>query len=621
MNTITLDFETLYHKKEYSVSKLGNWRYTHDPRFDAYMLSAFDGEQDWVGNPKEFNWEALRGARLLAHNAAFERAIIGRLVEDGIVPAWVLQNEWQCTANLSSYLVSVRSLADAVFAFEHRRIDKGMRDAMNGKTWAQAQVEGIDKQLEQYALSDSKESWNIWNKYGDKWPTFERNLSELTMRQCSRGVAINTELLDEYISILADVIDRLVKDLPWTKAGKKPTSPIAIAEECRKCGIPAPPVKTHDEEGFNAWETTYGPKFSWVYAAGQWRSLGKLLSSLETIKERLRPDGTIDFSLLYFGAHTGRWSGGGSGLNFQNFRKIPLFIKDRTLVAPPVGLSQSAFADWIAACTDYQLDIRRLIIPRPGKKMISSDLSQIEPRVLAWLVNDQELLRLLATGMSIYEAFARVHMGWTGGNLKKENADRYALAKIQVLGLGYGCGWEKFITIAAGYGVTLDELQSRATVSNFRDTNKKIVGLWDTLDKQFRRSCHDTCTFGLPSGRELNYRKVERVPRLKKNNDTGKPEIRMVFTAMEGLDRKEYYGGKLTENLVQATARDVFGEHLLTLEDQVGDVLFSVHDEAVMEVEQDVTSADVEHAMSQCPEWIAGLPVGAEAKELQYYTK
>jgi hypothetical protein len=619
MRTICLDFETVYKKSEYSVRELGNWKYTHDDRFDPYLLSVFDGSEGWVGNPADFNWDALAGSTLLAHNAAFERAICARLAELGRAPR--LDNPWQCTANLTSFLASTRSLDKALRVLEGKPISKSIRDWMSGKTWADAVDAGKADELAQYALDDAKECWGLWDKYGHRWPQFERDLSELTMRQCARGVAINTDLLTEYRMILQEVIWHLERSLPWTERGAAPTSPIAVAEQCKEAGIPAPPVKTHDEEGFDKWLATYGPQYSWVYGVGNWRQLGKLLASLDTIQERLRPDGTIDFSLLYFGGHTGRWSGGGSGLNMQNLRKVPLFLKNRQLVAPPTGLGKKAFADWQSASTDYALDVRKLFVPRAGKKFILCDLSQIEPRCLAWLTGNSELLQMLGSGMAIYEAFARVSMGWTGGELSTENADLYQLAKIQVLGLGYGCGWEKFITIAAGYGVALDEPKSRELVEKFRENNPKITALWRSLDDAFRESVNDHFVLTLPSGRSLTYRNVLREVRSKKNRTTGKWEPRFVFTAEVGDKRVETYGGKLTENLVQAVARDVFGGHLLELEKSIGDVIWHVHDEAITEVDCNVKPSDVEQVMSVCPDWLEGCPVGAKAKEAPHYLK
>ena len=82
-----------------------------------------------------------------------------------------------------------------------------------------------------------------------------------------------------------------------------------------------------------------------------------------------------------------------------------------------------------------------------------------------------------------------------------------------------------------------------------------------------------------------------------------------------------FYGGKLVENLVQATARDIFAGPLLDMEDAGWTNLFSSHDEAILEVDPDVTPKMVEDAMSKTPEWMPGLPVAAEAKEVAHYCK
>jgi DNA polymerase bacteriophage-type len=125
----------------------------------------------------------------------------------------------------------------------------------------------------------------------------------------------------------------------------------------------------------------------------------------------------------------------------------------------------------------------------------------------------------------------------------------------------------------------------------------------------------------LPSGRKMVYSKVRGEKRLKPNHETKKPEWQDVYTAEVGGKRYQNYGGKLTENIVQAVARDCFGEHLIRLEDAGCRVLFSVHDEAVCEVDQSVTAKDVEEIMSYCPEWLKGCPIAAEAKEVECYQK
>lgn len=627
-----LDFETYYLKGTptnnggYSVKELGNWRYCHDERFDPYLLSAYDGSSSWVGHPRDFNWNAVDGALLLAHNAAFEREICRTLAEQGKAP--VLKNEWQCTANMMSALFSARSLAEGIRIAEGRTISKGLRDEMNGLHWDDAVKKGIADKLAIYAREDSVEGWNLWNKYNHLWSPMERELSELTMKQCARGIAINTELLKEYTKVLAEVIFHLEQSFPWTIKGAKPTSPRAIAEECRLVGIPAPGVKgkkgSDEEEAYLEWEKTYRKDFPWVAGACTWRSLNKLLTSLERIQERLRPDGTVDFSLLYFGAHTGRWSGGGAGLNMQNLRKEPIYLDGRAIVDMPSGLNSDEKKLWLA--DKYELDIRKIFVARPGKKFVICDLSQVEPRVMNWLAGNTDLLDAIKDGFAYYQAYARLCENWGGQPMSSKDFKKaiggdaaYTLLKNKSLGLGYGMGSERFADYA---GVPLAEAE--IAVKNFREKNPKVAGpegLWKKLEQGMFSSINSDYEVVLPSGRPMTFRNVRRETRLKMSKETGKMERRTVTTAGTGAKRKEFYGGFLTENVTQAASRDVFGYHMLKLEKNIGDVIFHVHDEAITEVDLDVTPREVEAVMSETPEWLPGCPLSGEAQESSHYLK
>jgi DNA polymerase len=367
------------------------------------------------------------------------------------------------------------------------------------------------------------------------------------------------------------------------------------------------------------------------------------------MKSRLRSDGTMPFALLYFGAHTGRWTATAK-VNFQNQRKKPIFVNEhgileidenRTDAAMEERETTGKWPEWVR----HSIDLRHLIIPRPGKKMIVSDLSQIEPRVLAWLTGNTKLLDLIRDGMAIYEAHARESMGWVGGALKREDAGKYALAKARVLALGYGAGWEKFITMArtlAGLDITADdpewiEIQdpfsgktkqvsgwgkrSKEIVKQFRADNKPITDLWKSLDEGLKRSVGEDFSMSLPSGRKMRYEKVRCERRVEQDPETKLPRTRSVYTAQIGARRVMTYGGKLTENLVQAVARDVFGEHIVRMEDKGLNNLFGVHDEAVQEVDVEVSAEDIQREMSFCPDWLPGCPITAEAHEVEHYQK
>jgi DNA polymerase len=664
MSIIGVDFETFYHKKtSYSVTSMGDYQYLHDSRFDAYLLTVADEEETWAGRPSDFNWAALDGHTLVSHNAHFDSGVYERLVELGTVPV-IKPAAWYCSASMSAFLCNRRSLDEAAKFLLGVELSKDIRDRANGKTPDQMKAEGFWEEMVKYGRRDAVTTRELFVKHGHRWPEFERALADQTSRQGKRGVQVDVEKLTDYIKTAHTMLKDCEATLPWIADGRAPTSPIAIAEQCRREGIPPPPVKAHDgEEAFDEWEALYSPRFAWAANVAKRRSISKFLESLETIKSRLTPEGILQFRLKYFGAHTGRWSGDG-GVNMQNLRKEPLFRDDKGfLINEPDRLKEieqtqnkkQPLPGYVTA----SLDIRSILIPRKGKKMIVSDLSQIEPRVLAWITGNQELLDMMAAGQSPYEAFGRQQMGWTGGDMKKENKDRYALSKAQVLGLGYQCAWEKFIKLAwdqARCDVTKDDPEfvpalndegepmlnpdgsprmisgygsfAKVCVQNFRTNNPKIVALWRHLDRAYKDSVLEgEFTVELPSGRVLTYRKVARewVKHYDEETHLWRNRLLVRAEAIKNgkLMRVPFYGGMLTENMIQAIARDVFGEHCLSLDREFGDgtVLFTSHDEAVNEVDESVQARDVEHVMSQCPTWLAGCPIAAEAKEVPHYLK
>jgi hypothetical protein len=378
--------------------------------------------------------------------------------------------------------------------------------------------------------------------------------------------------------------------LPWVTGNEtKALSKILLDRHCREEGIEPPSTTSEDAYEYQQWEKKWGARCSWVRDMRTVRKANTLLKRFTRLRDEVDDQNIYRYGLKYGGAHTLRWSGD-SGFNIHNFPRDA----------------------YITTTRQYECDLRKAVLARPGKKFAILDLAQIEARVLAYLAGEQEVLDLVAKGQSIYEVHARKTMGWAGGTLKKEDPERYALAKARVLGLGYGCGAVKFQALAElMFGLELSANLAAQTVKDFRRSNPKIVALWRELDNGLRHSFKDGFyEVELPCGwRSLTYYNITGSERgIKASVDKKSPPLRI-------------WGAKICENLVQAVARDILGEILLALDRAGIPVLFHVHDEIVCELDENDSLDETLKITEATPEWLKGCPIAAEGVESKFYMK
>jgi DNA polymerase len=612
--TYAIDFET-YYDKECSVKTLGNYHYCRHPLFEAYMVSIYGPGVSYVGCPRTAPWHLIKGAgfRWISHNASFDEEVQLFLVERGIVPPDALPEEWHCTSDLAAYFGAPRSLAGALKWFFNEEISKEARNKMLGKQWSSLNEEEQLGMLK-YAMDDSIFARDkLWQVMGKGWPAHERRLSVLTRRMGRRGVCLDVPKLESGIQTLRGVRETSRAVIPWSPTDPEDEKGILshpkLRAYCTEQGIEAPLSLAKDSPECAEWEEKYGNDYPVVGAMRDYRRSNALLKKLLVMQSRLKPDGRMTFSLKYFGANvTGRWSGDG-GWNSQNQNRDAVF----------------------------GVEPRKLIIPGPGQEFLISDSSQIEPRCLAWLSGNWAFIAKVNEGFGIYEAFAVAKGKWLAekkGRLKKEDPETYKWAKAAVLGLGFGCGKAKFVEVArilAGMEITLEE--STAIVDDFRRTelcltgdgrDGRPMGLWRKLENAM--SCHVGRDFAiqLPTGRKLRYRDVQA-------EDAG--GISAVVTknihGAEKTLRIRYWGGILTENITQATAREVFASILLRLDAAGIEVVMHIHDEVVCEVptahlsveEREAVKAKVEAIMCATPSFIKGTPLGCESMFTNFYMK
>lgn len=584
---IAVDFET-YYSRTHTVADHGPWAYAHHAGTDIYMIAVRGEGIDFVGDPAAFDFTQLDGKDLCSHNAGFDMTVAQAGITRGAFAPFTPRS-WSCTADLAAYCGLPRSLADATQAAFGEHVPKLMRNWMSGKHWADAVAKGKDKELLDYARRDSELCLRLWNFFGGCWPAHERRLSGHTRSLIWSGVNVDCDVLSAQIAAVRAARAAAEADIPWAGGGGATLSLKVLRDYCATVGIPAPSSLAQDCDECVAWEDKFADKFPFIRAVRDFRRSNVLLRKLENIEARVRPDGTMPVNLKYWGGHTGRWSGD-AGVNLQNLPRGEMF----------------------------GADLRKLFRPAPGNAFVIADLSQIEPRVLAWLCGDRAMLADLRRGLPLYEAHARGTMGWTGGRLKDESPDTYRLAKARVLGLGYGCGPGKFISVARTMaGLELTAQQAEATVKEWRRTNPLVTAYWRALDAQLgsARICRRDLTYALPSGREMRWWSPAADP---------EDANRVVAASVKNGTRMSTWGGKLTENVVQAVARDVFADALLRLDDAGHRVVWHVHDEVIVECpEADAPAVltEVIHTLSAPPAWARDLPLAAEGSVETHYTK
>lgn len=342
-------------------------------------------------------------------------------------------------------------------------------------------------------------------------------------------------------------------------------------------------------------------------------------------------DGRAHGLFQFSGANrTQRWAG--RGIQLQNLPQnhISTLNEARDLV-------KLGCFDMIEALYGNTPDIlsqliRTMLIPKPGCEFIVADFSAIEARVLAWLAGEQWRLDAFQRGEDIYCTSASQMFGvpvvkhGINGELRQKG-------KVAELACGYGGGSGALISMGAlDMGLKEDELPE--IISSWRDANPEIVKFWYAVEKAaietvkdhndrsvgrigFRFSAN-TLWIVLPSGRRLAYIK----PRLQPNRFG-----RMAVT-YEGIGsnnkwiRMETYSGKLTENITQATARDLLAEAMWRMERAGLDIVGHVHDEVILEVPKgSITVDEVCSIMNRNPAWADGLPLSSAGYTGNYYFK
>lgn len=348
-------------------------------------------------------------------------------------------------------------------------------------------------------------------------------------------------------------------------------------------------------------------------------------------------DGRIHGLLQFYGAaRTGRWAG--RLVQVQNLPQNHLVSLDyaRSLVRRG---DLEEFTDNYSNPTHVLSElIRTSFIAAPGHTFHVCDFSAIEARVIAWLAGENWVLDVFREGGDIY---CRTASKMFGVPVEKHgaNAELRQKGKIAVLALGYG-GGVSALEAMGGARLGLPEDEEKEIVKLWRGSNDNIVKLWATLEAaavKAIRTGEDVrvnrgivvgrkwgmLTITLPSGRTLCYPRVsigiERNDGWRGDHEIIEYEGTNQTTKKWGKIRT--YGGKLTENVVQAIARDILGIVILRAREAGLPVVFHIHDEIVVEAAPGQTLEQVEALFSKPISWCTDLPLKGAGYTTPYYLK
>lgn len=647
MRILSIDIETY---SSVDLVKSGVYPYTEAPDFEILLFAyAWDDgpveviDLTEVEDLPEDVMNALTDPSVIktAFNANFERTCIAKHFDIECDPA-----QWQCTAVHAAYLGLPGSLDGVAKCLKlgAQKDTKGKNliryfsvpckptKANGGRTrnlphhdpekWQQfieynrqdVEVErAIRKKLERYPV-----------------PEFEHRLWCLDQKIVDRGVMLDAELVEQ--AIKGDTaFHKQREDEAKALTGLENPNSVAQLKKWLEDEHNVNVTSLSKDNVAALIEQTENEDVKRVLRLRQEMSKTSVKKYQAMQRVRCR-DGRARGLIQFYGANrTGRWAG--RLVQVQNLPRnyLPDLALARELVRSGDHETLEMLYDNIPDVLS-QL-IRTAFIPSPGHRLIVSDFSAIEARVIAWLAGEKWRLDVFNSHGKIYEASASQMFGVPIEQITK-GSDLRQRGKVAELALGYQGGVGALKQMGAlDMGLTEEELPE--LVQTWRGANPNIVQFWYDVERAALTAVREKrkvplrhgiaflheagmMRIKLPSGRHLTYVR----PKIGKNK-FGKDAISYEGVGDQGKwMRLDTYGGKLVENIVQAVARDCLAVAMMRVADAGYPIVMHVHDELVVDAPHGFGSlTEVEAIMSRPIEWAPDLPLKAEGFETDFYMK
>ena len=635
---LTIDFETYWDSKTYTLSKMTTEEYIRHETFLPFGFCAhIYGSAEptrWVSRQDipeflaGFDWGRTA---VLAHNAQFDISIL----------SWVF-NVRPC------FIFDTLSMARALRGVEvGNSLAKLATDfGLPEKGRAVYSTDGVSKldghlesELAEYCKHDVYLCEQIFERLEEGYPKSELRLIDMTLKMYTQPrLILDAEMLSEAIDKEKEQRSRLLEKLEIDEA--ELASNPKFATLLTKLGV-VPPVKTSKTTGKQALALAKNDALFQALLNGENEDVALLCEARLKVKstsERTRAQrfldiagrGTLPVPLSYYGASTGRWTASkGSAINMQN-------------------LKRGSF-------------LRKAIMAPDGCQLVVGDLSQIEPRVLAWLSDSHSLLDIFRSGADPYARFGADMFG-VPGMTKDSHPDLRQSAKSALLGAGYQLGWASFAAqlltgflgappvmygtkFAKNLGIRSEDvlgfigysknfvrmmeiphtcseydlgihcIVAKVIIDRYRAVSQPIVAFWNLCQHLIEYSLYSGKPYEikclqfskgairLPSGMKLLY------PDLRPSKDD-EGRLQWVY----GKDATKLYAGKITNNVTQAVARCVMTDGMLRVQKKYF-VAGTVHDELIAVVpdeEVEFAKTWVLAQMTMEPKYLPGIPLNAD---------
>lgn len=648
MVELGIDIETY---SGYDLSECGVYKYVEHPDF-AVLLFAYSVDNGPVSIIDLANGERIPSdiesaltdptVTKTAFNASFERICLSRFLGLG---GFLPPEQWKCTMVRAARMGLPLSLGQCgeVLRLEDGKMKEGKAliryFSVPGKNGRRYPSEAPDKWevFKRYCVRDVETEQAILSKVrGLETCEFDEELYVADQEINDRGVLINRTLVENAARFDEEYKAELIEEARKLTGMENPNSPTQIKQWIKeRTGLS---VESLSKKGLDGLEESlrYWPDARRMLAIR--RELGKTSNKkYSAMLDCVCEDGRIHGLLQFYGAtRTGRWAG--RLVQVQNLPQNHMTDLDYARGIVIGGDLEELEMNYANVTQTLSELIRTSFVAGDGKVFHVCDFSAIEARVIAWLAGEEWVLDVFRNGGDIYCETAS-KMFKVPVEKHGRNAELRQKGKIAVLALGYG-GGVSALEAMGGSRLGLEQDEMREIVYKWRDSNPRIVKTWAIIEKaatvaiQTGRSvainrgiivgrCRGMLTIKLPSGRTICYPRA-RIGTEYGDGRRGDHDI-IEYEGVNQTTRKweaiRTYGGKLTENIVQAVARDILGVVILRARKAGLDVVFHIHDEIVAETSEGRKLEDTERLFSTPIDWCRDLPLKGAGYMTPYYLK